>query len=75
MAMNELYYIDTHAHLYDADFDSDRRETIERAVAAGVRKVILPAVDSHSHAALLETVRTYPDVCHAAIGILSLIHI
>lgn len=65
----ELYYIDTHAHLYDADFDGDRRETIDRAVAAGVRKIILPAVDSHSHAALIDTVRAYPDVCHAAIGI------
>ena len=61
-------YIDTHAHLFDADFDADRAETIARAVAAGVNQIILPAVDSRSHQAMIDTVRQYPEVCHAAIG-------
>lgn len=62
------YYVDTHAHIFDADFDADRAETVARAVAAGVRKIVLPAVDSHSHRAMIDTVLQYPDVCHAAIG-------
>lgn len=61
-------YVDTHAHIFDADFDADRAETVARAVAAGVRKIVLPAVDSHSHRAMIDTVRQFPEVCHAAIG-------
>ncbi|WP_297830138.1 TatD family hydrolase [uncultured Rikenella sp.] len=62
------YYVDTHAHLFDPDFDPDRAETLARASAVGVRQIILPAVDSRSHRALLDTVRAYPDMCRAAIG-------
>ena len=61
-------YVDTHAHIFDADFDSDRAETVARALAAGVKKIVLPAVDSHSHRAMIDTVRQFPEVCHAAIG-------
>lgn len=64
----EAYYVDTHAHIFDADFDADRAETIARAVAAGVRKIVLPAVDSHSHRAMIDTALQYPEVCRAAIG-------
>lgn len=62
------YYVDTHAHLFDADFDADRAATMARAADAGVRKIILPAVDSRSHRALIDTAREFPDVCCAAIG-------
>lgn len=62
------YYVDTHAHIFDADFDADRAETIGRAIAAGVRKIVLPAVDSHSHRAMIDTALQYPEVCRAAIG-------
>lgn len=64
----EAYYVDTHAHIFDADFDADRAETIARAVAAGVRKIVLPAVDSRSHRAMIDTALQYPEVCRAAIG-------
>lgn len=63
-----VYYVDTHAHIFDADFDADRDETVARAVAAGVRKIVLPGVDSRSHEAMIRTVQAYPGVCHAAIG-------
>ncbi|WP_294599405.1 TatD family hydrolase [uncultured Rikenella sp.] len=61
-------YVDTHAHLFDPDFDVDRAETIARALSAGVQRIILPSVDSRSHRALIDTVRAFPDVCSAAIG-------
>src|SRR5574344_129272 len=41
-----LSYIDTHVHLYDEAFDSDREIVIERIKSAGVCKCILPAIDS-----------------------------
>jgi len=37
--------VDTHAHLDDASFDSDRQAMYERAAAAGVRRWIVPAID------------------------------
>ncbi|MBN1823753.1 MAG: TatD family hydrolase [Endomicrobiales bacterium] len=33
-------FIDTHTHLLDPRFDKDRKETIERAVAAGIAHII-----------------------------------
>lgn len=32
--------IDTHAHICDKSFDSDRREVIQRAYSAGVKHII-----------------------------------
>lgn len=40
--------VDTHAHLYDEMFDSDRDDVVERARIAGVEIVIQPAVDAQS---------------------------
>ncbi len=34
-------FLDSHAHLDDADFDSDRAEVIERARAAGLRYILV----------------------------------
>ena len=41
--------VDTHCHLYDEAFDSDRPQAVERAVAAGVDMMLLPGIDSLSH--------------------------
>jgi TatD DNase family protein len=38
--MAELEFIDTHAHLDDPKYDTDRNEVIERALAAGVKRII-----------------------------------
>ena len=44
--------VDTHVHLDDVAFASDRAEVIERACAAGVGGMIVPAVDQRSWAAI-----------------------
>lgn len=41
--------IDTHSHLYDEAFDADREEAFGRALHEGVRRLLLPAIDSESH--------------------------
>lgn len=37
---------DTHTHLYSEAFDEDREEMINRALAAGVKRFFIPAIDS-----------------------------
>lgn len=63
------YYVDTHAHLFDADFEADRAEAVARAVQAGVGRIIQPATDSRSHAALVRTSQEFPQLFRAAIGV------
>lgn len=46
-------WIDTHCHLDAAEFDADRDAVIARASAAGVKQIVIPAVDAHN----LERVR------------------
>ncbi len=46
-------YIDTHAHLYLDRFDQDRDAMVARAQDAGVKRILLPAIDVPSiHQAL-----------------------
>ena len=40
--------IDTHCHLYDEAFDSDRDEAVRRAIEAGVCMMLLPDIDALS---------------------------
>ena len=46
--------IDTHCHLDTAAFDSDRGEVIERAVAAGVTGMLVPAIRPSTWRALVD---------------------
>ncbi len=52
---------DTHSHLYAPEFDEDREEAYRRALDAGVEHLLLPAIDSESHAALFDFCRSHPD--------------
>ncbi len=62
-------FIDTHSHLDGAEFDADRNETVERAKAAGVSKVFVPAIDLPSVATGLETCNRYPGFAYPMIGL------
>ena len=61
--------IDTHSHIYSAEFDADRAEVIHRAQAIGVKQIILPNCDSDTLPRMLELEAAYPGYCHAAIGL------
>ena len=61
--------IDTHSHLYDEAFDPDREEAFERARNEGVRRLLLPAIDSESHERLFDLCRRHPDRCTPMMGL------
>ena len=64
-----MNYIDTHTHLFLPEFDMDRDQVIANAKNAGVEKVLLPNVDSHTILPLLELSSKYPDFCLPMIGL------
>lgn len=61
--------IDTHAHPYVDEFDADREATLERAAAAGVERLLLPAIDTQSHPALFDLCRRFPERCIPMMGL------
>ncbi len=61
--------IDTHSHLYEPEFDSDRDEALRRAAAEGVGRLLLPAIDSESHERLFGMVRRNPERCIPMMGL------
>lgn len=58
---------DTHCHLYWNKFDADRDEVIQRAVEAGVTRMLVPGVDiKSSHEAILLAEKN--EQIYAAVG-------
>ena len=60
---------DTHSHLYEPEFDTDRSAAIARAKAAGVQHLLLPAIDTASHDRLFDLCRAYPEFCFPMMGL------
>lgn len=61
--------IDTHTHLYSAQFDEDRTEMIQRAIDAGVELLCLPNIDLESIAGMHALESQFPHRCHAMMGL------
>lgn len=60
--------IDTHCHLDAAEFDADRDAVVERAKAARVAAIIVPAIERANFGAVASICREYP-LCAPAYGI------
>ena len=64
-----MYLIDTHTHIYDHQFSLDRNETVQRALEAGVKMMLLPNVDASTIAPMLELHGQYPDCTRVMMGL------
>ncbi|MDQ0105220.1 TatD DNase family protein [Chitinophaga terrae (ex Kim and Jung 2007)] len=64
-----MHWIDTHTHLYSEEFDTDRTAMVERAVALGVDKLLLPNIDENSIDAMLRLEAEFPGQVYAMMGI------
>lgn len=61
--------IDTHAHIYASEFDNDRDEVVQRALAQGISKILLPNIDLESIEPMLKTEALYPTICRSMMGL------
>ena len=60
---------DTHCHLYSDEFTTDREAVLQRAAAAQVGKMYLPAIDSSTHDAMLLLEKASVGKCVAMMGL------
>ncbi len=61
--------IETHAHIYDDQFDEDRDAMLEKAFAAGVKQIWMPNCDHETINGMLALEQQYPGVCLPMMGI------
>lgn len=64
-----LNLIDTHTHIYLAQFDRDRKDVIARAASEGISHMLMPNIDSHTVADMLKVARAFPDTCLPMMGL------
>ena len=64
-----IEFVDTHTHLFTAEFDSDRFDAVQRAVDAGVGTLCLPAINEETLPALMAMCDAFPGICHPMIGL------
>ena len=64
-----MILIDTHAHLYLDEFDTDRETVIQNAIRSGVKQILCPNIDSKSLTALDTLCESYPGYCLPMMGL------
>lgn len=60
---------DTHTHLYSEAFDDDRNDMIERAMAVGVSRFFIPAIDASYTTSMLALEKSYPENVFLMMGL------
>ena len=64
-----MQLVETHAHVYLDQFETDLDEVIERSKELGVEKIFMPNIDSESIDAMLEIEHRYPGYCIPMMGL------
>ncbi|WCM41328.1 TatD family hydrolase [Flavobacterium sp. CBA20B-1] len=64
-----MILIDTHTHLYSEEFENDRTEMMERALAAGVKHFFVPAIDASYFNGMQQIQQQYPQNVHLMMGL------
>ncbi len=63
------FYIDTHAHIYHEDFESDRIDMFHRCDEQRIDKIFMPNVDHTSIDKMLELEYRWPKKCYSMMGL------
>ncbi len=60
---------DTHTHIYSESFEEDQDQMMQRAIAAGVTRFFVPAIDSTYTNAMYDIESKYPDHVFLMMGL------
>jgi TatD DNase family protein len=61
--------IETHAHIYDPQYEEDREAMLNRAWQAGVKQIWMPNCDSGTLPEMLKLSTKYPEKCLPMLGL------
>lgn len=64
-----MQFVDTHTHLYAAEFNDDRNKVVEKAIQNGISHLFLPNIDIHSIQPMLDLCWTFPAHCFPMMGL------
>lgn len=64
-----MEFIDTHSHLYDEAFAGEEDIALQRAIDAGVTRLIFPDIDSQSRAAMFAFSDRHPENIFPCVGL------
>lgn len=67
--MQRPKFIDTHAHIYLPQFEKDISAVVDRALDAGVEKILMPNIDLPSMDSMLALADRFPGVCYPMMGL------
>lgn len=62
-------YIDTHSHIYLENFSDDKNAMLQRASLAGVKTILMPAIDAATHEAMLALEASKEVSCFSMMGL------
>ena len=64
-----MKFIDTHSHLYSSQFDDDRTQVVNNAIANGVSSILLPNISSKYTKGMLALCTEFPNNCYPMMGL------
>jgi TatD DNase family protein len=64
-----MIFIDTHTHLFSPSFNEDRTDAVQRAINAGVDKLLLPNIDVDSISSMYDLCNQFPENCFPMMGL------
>jgi TatD DNase family protein len=64
-----MIFIDTHTHLFSPSFNEDRTDAVQRAINAGVDKLLLPNIDVDSISSMYDLCNQFPNNCFPMMGL------
>lgn len=62
-------FIDSHAHIYDAQFADDFNEMLLRAQENGIEKILMPNCDEETLLQMLAIQKSHKGTCYAMLGL------
>lgn len=64
-----MMLIDTHSHIYLPEFENDRAPMLERAEKEGIKKILMPAIDSSTHGTMIKLEEDNIESCLSMMGL------